>query len=69
MPTFIAATNDGTEVAAVIALDDDQAREMVTEQFKSEDRLTTLKIWQSDGMILRMDKKDPGEFEHPRSLF
>ena len=45
MPTFTAITSEGHLIAAVIALDDDQAREMITAQFRSEDRLRTLEIW------------------------
>ena len=69
MPTFTAITSEGHQIAAVIALDDDQAREMITNQFRSEDRLKTLEIWKDSGYHLLLDVKDSGEDEIPRSLF
>jgi hypothetical protein len=69
MPMFTALTNEGHEIAAVIALDDDQAREMITDQFKAEERIKTFQAWKDSGYHLVLDDKDCGEFEIPRSLF
>ena len=68
MPVFTACTQDGIEISAVIAPDDDFAREMIRKKLIEEDRIITLHYWQESGMRIKLHEKGP-KGESPRSLF
>jgi hypothetical protein len=68
MPVFTACLTDGTEVAAVIAPDDDFGREMLKKKLLEDQRNITFHYWEQSGFRIKLHEKGyKGDL--PRSLF